>query len=214
MIRHCSTYATLVAGLLLISGCSKSENPAVTTGPSPGGPVTKVEGGAPKITIAPDAGPDLVVSTFLDATRSGNEAAATELLTSKAREETAKEGLSLDPPGTPSMKYKIAKVDYLEDNKEAAYVNSIWTETSEGREDSFEVVWVLRKQADGWRIAGMAAQNVPEEPPIFLNFEDPADVIRIKNQINPGEPLPTGEPGATPAAANTAQNPNGTAPLK
>lgn len=157
----------------------------------------------PVVSLPANAGPDVVISTFLNATRSGNEATATSLLTLKAREETAKQDLTLDPPGTPSMQYKIAKVDYPEDTKDLAYVNSIWTETQGEVQDSFEVVWVLRRQADGWRIAGMAASTVPEEPPVFLNFEDAADVARIKSQINQGEP--STEPAAAPA--NTATQP-------
>ena len=135
--------------------------------------------------LHPDSKPDEVVTAFLEAARSGDESVATRLLTRKAQEETEKEGLSLDPPGTPSMKYRIEKVEYDKDIKDAAYVNSVWTDSAAGPTESpFEVVWVLRRQSDGWRIAGMAAQIEPGEPPVFMNFEEPADVLRLKGQLD------------------------------
>lgn len=215
MRRFSLSSVVLLAGLTFF-GCNKSGDsmPAASIpGDSSQSPSALTNNhSAGTIKLPANAGPDVVVSTFLDATRAGNEAAATDLLTSKAREETAKEGLTLDPPGTPSMQYKIAKVEFLEDNKDAAYVNSIWTESQGDIQDSFEVVWVLRRQLDGWRIAGMAASTVPEEPPVFLNFEDPIDVVRIKNQISQGEP--SGEPAPQQPAATAAQNPGPTATFK
>jgi hypothetical protein len=135
--------------------------------------------------LRPDSKPDEVVIAFLEAIRSGDESVASQLLTLKAQEETEKEGLSLDPPGTPSMQYRIEKVEYVADIKDAAYVNSVWTDSAAGpSENPFEVVWVLRRQSDGWRIAGMAAQIVPDEPPVFINFEEPNDVQRLKGQLD------------------------------
>jgi hypothetical protein len=206
MRRNSGIIVALLASLVFI-GCSKGD---ATPGAN-GSPTNPVSGGpAGKVNIAANAGPDVVVDTFLNATKKGDEATATALLTTKAREETTKEGLVLDPPGTPTMKYKIAKVDYIDEKKDGAYVNSIWTDTDGSKEDSMEIVWVLRKQLDGWRIAGMAAQLTSEEPPVFLNFEDPVDVLRIKEKINQGDP----SDGNAQPAPNTAQQPATNTPLR
>ena len=83
------------------------------------------------------------------------------------------------------MQYRIENVEYAEEIKNAAYVTSVWTDSATGPTESpLEVVWVLRRQSDGWRIAGMAAQIDPGEPPVFMNFEEPNDVLRLKGQLD------------------------------
>ncbi len=39
--------------------------------------------------------------------------------------------------------------------------------------DRDRVVWMLKKQGEGRRIAGMATRMFPDMPPVVLNFEDP-----------------------------------------
>jgi hypothetical protein len=136
------------------------------------------------------ATPESVVRLFLQAARSGDEATATQLLTRKARQETEKEGLALEPPGTPTMKFTIGDAEIPSDDPQAAYVGSTWTEMESQNRESFAVTWILRRQADGWRIAGMATQTTPTEQPLWLNFEDPEHVQRIKREIG-GEPQRT-----------------------
>lgn len=136
------------------------------------------------------ATPESVVRLFLQAARSGDETTATQLLTRKARQETEKEGLALEPPGTPTMKFAIADAEIPSDDPQAAYVGSTWTEMDSQNQESFAVTWILRRQSDGWRIAGMATQTTPTEQPLWLNFEDPEHVQRIKREIG-GEPQRT-----------------------
>ena len=204
----------IIVGLgMLFVGCGKSKTPdAASNGAAPGALPTAAIGSPQAIpnagpAVPPNAEPGVVVAAFLDAARTANEKVANELLTRKAREETTKADLTINPPGTPSMKYKVEKVEYAQEDPSVAYVNSIWTETLAGMEDSFEVVWVLRKQSDGWRIAGMAAQTVPGEQPAMFNFEDALDVQRIKSQVN-------SEPGTDDPAANSVTIDIGTQTLR
>lgn len=129
-------------------------------------------------TVPLDLAPQDVVSKFLDALRSGDESMAAELLTTKARTETAKHDLAVQPPGTPQATYRVGQVEYVTENRDGAHVTSTWTEpVGDGRNESYEIVWVLRHQPHGWRIAGMATEVVPGQAPLFLNFEDPADML-------------------------------------
>ncbi|MFM7843319.1 MAG: hypothetical protein ACKOBW_09935 [Planctomycetota bacterium] len=146
--------------------------------------------GAPRALPPASATPESVVRLFLQAARSGDESTATQLLTRKARQETEKEGLALEPPGTPTMKFSIADAEIPSDDPQAAYVGSTWTEMESQQRESFAVTWILRRQSDGWRIAGMATQTSPTEQPLWLNFEDPEHVQRIKREIG-GEPQRT-----------------------
>src|SRR5262249_15553190 len=72
--------------------------------------------------------------------------------------------------------------EILKENPNGAHVSSQWTEKFEDGEEKYEIIWVLRRQVEGWRVVGFALQLQPEKPPEFLNFEDPADMLRKKEQ--------------------------------
>jgi hypothetical protein len=110
---------------------------------------------------------------FLSALQTGDEKAAATLLTTKAREETVAHDMVVEPPGAPNATYSVGRVQHPDNNPDAAYVSCVWSEKYEnGEEESYEVVWVLRREATGWRVAGMATQLANAEEPVFLDFED------------------------------------------
>lgn len=146
--------------------------PAVATSDS----VSRDQGSV--IPGADSASPSEIVREFLSSLRDGNKRVAEGLLTQRAREETRKRDLAVQPPGTPNAKYEIQGVKYVSEAKTGAHVQSLWMEPdADGSSITYEITWVLRKQSDGWRIAGMATQLVPDERPLFLNFEDPDDML-------------------------------------
>jgi acylphosphatase len=60
----------------------------------------------------------------------------------------------------------------------------VWSETeANGTTASTEVIWVLRKQANGWRVAGMATAIEDGQLPILFNFEDPEDMERKREYV-------------------------------
>ena len=146
-----------------------------------------------------EASPRETVEAFLGALRSGDEEVAANLLTDRAREETDKINLAVKPPGTPNAAYKVSSVDYPEDIPDGAYVKSIWKETDEsGGTETYNVIWVLRKQDEGWRIAGMATPIVPDGEPLFLNFEEPAEMLekwrRAEEELDEQQARAAGRP--------------------
>jgi hypothetical protein len=131
--------------------------------------------------ISPDATPDAVVSAFLEALRSGNDAQAAGLLTDKAYEETTSKDLAVQPPGAPSANYEVVHVELV--GADGAHVSSTWTEVDDaGDTVTQEAVWIMRRQHNGWRVAGLATQVLENRPPLFLNFEDADDMIRKWNE--------------------------------
>jgi hypothetical protein len=177
-------------------GCSKSssvgeapedgvtESPVVYTPPVQSSDGFSTQQTTPaRATIAPPepavaATPDAVVSDFLTALRDGDDATAEALLTNKALQETSKRHLRVQPPGTPSARFQIGQVSYVTSDKRGAHVSSVWSEQDvPGGELTYEIVWALRKQQDGWKIAGMATQVTEDGPAVFLNFEDPDDML-------------------------------------
>ncbi len=113
--------------------------------------------------------PKLAVTLFLDALKAGDKATTEALLTTKARAETAAHDLVVQPPGAPNASYSIGRVEQADGN-DAAYVSCVWAEGD--AESEFEVVWIVRREAAGWRIAGMATRLEGADEPIVLNFED------------------------------------------
>lgn len=195
----------------------------------------------------PHAEPPVVVQAFLEASRSGQDELAMELLSSKAREATGREGLALDRAGKASMVFEVRAAEFPAEDRQAAYVPSVWREpassptetpttesptteslttesptagkptagtltagmppapttrgqragapavrtaagiaSENGEPAAVQVTWILRRQAEGWRIAGMATA-VANEAPLLINFEDPDDLRRIKGDVA-GEP--------------------------
>ncbi len=166
--------------IALMTGCgSKSGDIPAASVPAQGTDAT-TNGAAGTNTLAPE--PDSIVTKFLDSLRAGDRDLAESLLTNKARMETAKSGFRVEPPGTPGMSYEIGQTEYVTEEKDGAHVGSIWTERlPTGEVNSFAVIWVLRLQPEGWRIAGLATPTEENQPPIFFNFEDAGD-LELKYQ--------------------------------
>lgn len=181
---------TLLAGFVLsASGCSKSNDAVVE---------------APKQVPPPEA----AVQEFLEAIRVGDHKKAESMMTDLAREKTAKADLMVAPPGSPTAKFEIAGVQVVEN--QVAHVGSIWTDVGEdGKPQQNEFVWALRLEPAGWRVAGVAVELFPNQPPLLLDFEDPEDMMRkqqmaeaeMQRQMNP-QNVQAG--GANVAAGNGA----------
>ena len=192
--------------LIWLTGCSDSGDEATTSesgsapalvapvvnfNPQPDAPATNPRPLAPSVDLSTSATPQQVVQFFLTALQEGNDEQVTGLLTAKARTETAKHDLVVRSPGSPSAQFSVGELEMVSGG---AYVNSQWSETTpDGLTQLFDIIWVLRQQTDGWRIAGMATRVAANEQPTYLNFENPKEMIRkwnaadkrLTNQDNP-----------------------------
>lgn len=159
-----------------------AETAAATETPREEGPASAAHAAA-AVDIPADAPPDEVVTAFLEARRSGDPNTTSALLTSTARAATAKHKIDVNGDALPDLQFQVAKPKYLKNNPKGAHVSSIWTEIlPDGTKASYEVVWVLRKEAAGWRVAGFAAELTPGTEPQFLNFEDPEDMMKKQQE--------------------------------
>lgn len=182
---------TMVLGGLMVglSGCGSSST-------------------ANKLPLPADAKtPDLAVKTFLEAVRKGDHEKATLMLTPTARIETAKHELSVAPPGSATAKFTVGQVEYVTPEKDGAHVASTWTDFDlEGKPNADNIVWVLRMEDEGWRIAGMAVKIFEGELPLILNFEDPEDMIR-KQKLAAEEMARRSSPAANNQIAQPMNSP-------
>jgi hypothetical protein len=162
---------------LILSGCGQSGT-TVSGGPSP----------------------EAVIGEFLAAVKKGDDKQASVLLTSMARQKTTEMEMVVAPPGSDTASFKV-----LESEVEGAeaQVGTDWTDLdADGRPRTDRIVWLLRHEAEGWRIKGMATRVFPDLPPVMLNFEDPEDMLK-KQQAAEAE-IARRDAQETPATASQA----------
>jgi hypothetical protein len=125
-------------------------------------------------------GPDQVVHKFLEAVRVGDQDEASRLLTPLACKRTAEMDMVVAPPGSAAARFEIVST---RDNGQTAGVTADWTDLdASGQPHTDRIEWLLRHEADGWRISGMATKVFADEEPIVLNFEDPAEMLAKQQQ--------------------------------
>jgi len=123
-----------------------------------------------------DGTPTEAVTDFLEAFRTGDRDRAERLLTDKARQEASQRALVVNGAGSPTAVFTVDRFEYL-NAETGAHVNSTWTDANaEGIKQTHEIVWILRRQTEGWRVAGMAARLPGDSEPLILNFEDREDM--------------------------------------
>jgi len=181
-------WAILAAGVV---GCQKSEG-------TPGAAVPAANGGAatadaeqgqanptPAPVVARLDGPAAAVFEFLEAVRTGNDAKATQMLSTVAREKTAALNRSVRPSASDTARFQIGKVEYRAED--LAAVHCTWTDLDEkgegGEPQTDEAVWMARREPQGWRIAGAAFTVFPGEPPLLLNFEEPEEMLQKQQWV-------------------------------
>lgn len=223
------------ASLLLASfaaGCTKPADPAVTTNTNNG-----VQGTVPAVAVNPgtvtgqpgtnpaagvdlrNVGPEVVVDQFLRALQQGNRQMVSALLTEMARTETTKFGLEVQPESVPNAAFRIVDAVYLtpegaakEAPPEVAHVASLWAE--DGGEEAYEIIWVLKRQTEGWRIAAMGITIDFNQDPLLLDFEHPAEMMKARDQamqeMANKEANPATQPGTVGEQVPGAVGPNGT----
>ncbi len=181
---RCAAFVVVVFLAAGLTGCGKSDNPpAAAIGQGTGSGPTEASGAnVPAVPATPASvsslePPAQAVYQWLDAIRTGNDAVATAMLTQVARQKALEQDRSVRPAASDTARFQIGSVEYI--GEDGARVASKWTDLDEnGQPQTDEALWVLRKEADGWRIAGVAATVFDGEPPLLLNFEDPEEMAQ------------------------------------
>ena len=114
--------------------------------------------------------PGQAVSLFLEALRDSDEARTVNLMTSQARKAVdSSDRVSFGLQDTQGIEFQVGENRYLPGKNKRAHVDVCW--------DGTDVVFALREQESGWRIAGFAAPLVPNGRLEYLNFEDPTEML-------------------------------------
>lgn len=169
--------ALLLAATLLLVGCNQQNPPSTAENTEETVEVTPVQDPLALASVDPKT----AVESFLAALRDGDKAMTSKLLTQKARTETRKHNLAIDPVGATGAKFEVGETIYITSEKRGAHVESHWFDVDpQGKAVSYEIVWIMRRETGGWRVAGMATELFAGEPPLVLPFENPQEMFEAQ----------------------------------
>lgn len=177
---------TIAIGVVCMAmlGCGQANDPSTAGAPKSGetdaqAKVATSTNPASAANLDPAA---KAVFEFLDAVRTGSDAKATAMLSTVAREKAAELNRSVRPPASDTAKFQVGTVQYI--GNDGARVNTLWTDLDEnGESQTDEAIWVVRKETEGWRVAGVAATVFDGDPPLLLNFEDPEEMVKKQQWV-------------------------------
>lgn len=183
---QCKRWIALAGTVLFAFGCGKS---ADVSSPAAKGGGSDAKPAAPVVATSADPnsaarldGPAKAVYEWLDAVRAGNDAKATAMLTQIARQKAIEQDRTVRPAASDTARFQVGAVQYI--GEDGARVASLWTDVDEnGESQTDEALWVLRKEADGWHVAGVAATIFEGEAPLLLNFEDPDEMVQKQQWV-------------------------------
>ena len=186
--KHWMLILALVA--VAFVGCSGSSGPAgdqaattdETQGPGSqtiGQPLASGQVETPPEDTSQPAG---ATFAFLDALRRGDDKKILDMYTVRAREEITRLNQHFAPRGSDTASFQVGEVEYL--NEAGARVACTWTDLDQdGKPHTLDFLWMLRREPQGWRVAGMAATPFPGEPPVLLDFENLEATIERVNLL-------------------------------
>jgi len=189
--------AVLAAGLI---GCGGSEETKLdgNVGAEPTGDA-QVAGDA-------SGGPAAAAFGFLDALRTGDDEKATILLTELARRETVDPEKGITPPASDTARFEVGAVEYL--SNDGARVACTWTDVDDqGQQQTNELLCLVRREGETWRVAGMAYTAFPGEPPVLLNFEDREDLAQKRRLLWEEKRRRAGQAGFQAQRGENSENP-------
>ncbi len=140
--------------------------------------------------------PAAAVTKFLEAVRTGNDQVAETMFTKLARERIKELDIQVAPRGSDTAKYEVGKVEML--TEDGARVPCKWSDVDkDGQARTDDMIWMLSRQPEGWRVAGMAAVVFEGEDPLLLDFENPKETLqkleRLRDEIAKRSPTPGAE---------------------
>ena len=202
--------AVVAVGLL---GCGGSDQPDAKT-PAEGNNAQADEtagsplyvgnargtGGAGRRGKAQLDGPAAAVARFLTAYCQGEDEKTSLMLTNRAREVTGNLGLKVAPPGSDTAQFQIHEIKYIDEN--GAQVVCTWSDLDRDLERQTEkLAWVVRREPEGWRIAGVATAATQDEAAHTVNFEDARAMAALvpKPQSSDAQPPPRAQRPGPPS---------------
>ncbi len=164
--KHAMVWAAVLA--VGMAGCGDS----ATTGEVP----ASGDGGGQPAPLEP---PAAAVAEFLDAARSGDSKRTAMMFTEAARQLVDELQIVISPPTSDTAEFVIGKVKYF--GEDAARVACTLSDLDENSQRcSEEVIWMVRQEPEGWRIAGAATTSAEGQPSQAIDFEDRQQMAEMR----------------------------------
>jgi hypothetical protein len=113
-----------------------------------------------------------IVSKFMTAMFQGESQTIRALLTPTARQKGKELGIHFAPQTTHTASFTIDQT--IPQGENCVYVHTTLTDLNEkGEKESVEIIWIVAKNQEGWRISGAAVALFDGQDKTLLNFEDP-----------------------------------------
>ncbi len=128
-----------------------------------------------------DSTPERVLNEFLTLLRQGERFSAQRLLTEAAQQETARASLELDAPGDKNTTFTILSARYATSEQVMAEVDCLFHQ-KDYQGDSIKLSWMMRRQANGWKVYGMLI-NLADGELDLVSFENATDLARIQQSV-------------------------------
>jgi hypothetical protein len=174
-------HSLAVAALVVFVGCNQSNDQSQQAARDQDSRKQETQQPAETGPVIHDETPSAAVTQFFTALQQGDQQVIDALLTTQARaaiEANPEYGVQSVP--NPDAKFEVGTVTVIDDPP-GAHVQGIWSEPQPtGPPEGMEVAWILRNEPIGWRVMGLAVKTDAE--PLVINFEDPADAHRKKQE--------------------------------
>lgn len=163
----------LALAAAVVAGCGKSDS---KTSPTAAGDAA-AQPAVQQTAASAEASPGEVIGQFLEALRTGSDEKAMALLTPLARQKAIETGRSPTPEASDTARFQVGEVKFPQEG--VAHIDCQWTDLDQyGKPRTDRAIWVCRREAEGWRVGGVAAFVLKNKDPLLLNFEDPDDMER------------------------------------
>jgi hypothetical protein len=127
--------------------------------------------------------PDKVVLQFMEAAKSGDQKKLSDLMSEAARRETDAYHIDFELDSYRNATFEVGETEYLTPEKNTAHVGCKWTDRDDTGSYSHDVIWVLRKEMEGWRVVGMITRPFPDQKPVAFNYENIKELMATKASI-------------------------------
>ena len=174
-IRICRSGRLLVVLAVLMCGC--------------GGPHAASTADPPtnaSLLVSMTQEPTQTIDQFFRALQKNDSRQVALLMTDQARQKLQQQNLKIEifAENPASLRYQVREVEYVSPQRNGAHVKCWWEKTDpKGKRTTYETIWMLRLQKNGWRIAGAAVPHKPSSPLLF-DFESPADALQKQRQLS------------------------------
>lgn len=127
--------------------------------------------------------PDQVCREFLACLQKADALSAERYLTKTSAVNARKAALTLESPGSPQAKFEFADPTYANSKKLVATVVCTVIDQIDGQASENQISWLLKRDGEAWKIAGMILTVDQNGTTDFFSFENPEDIQLIKQNV-------------------------------